>query len=330
MAGDPPHIGGAPVHVLVLQVEDVLGSQLGPQQVTRRGVQDALGFAGRSAGIQDEQRRLGIHLRGRALIGNVLELAMPPDIPLFGHLHLIAAATDDDHLLDGRGQGLAGGVTNDQCIIDILLERNDCSPAETAVRRDHQLGPAVLDAVSHRLSAEAAEHDAVHCTDARASQHGNGGLGDHRQVNDHPVALAHAIALEDIGEAAHLPVQLAIGQHAFLAGIAIGGRFAFPNERRLVGGGGAEPLVEAVGRHIELPAHEPLREGHLPLQHLFEGLHPHQLSFGLFFPEPLRILHRFGPEFLVLGHRADVGLGGKLLGRLEDTGFLEVGLDVRG
>ena len=124
-------------------------------------------------------------------------------------------------------------------------------------------------------------------------------------------------------------MQLPVGQHTLFARGPIGGGLPFPNERRLVGGRGAEPLVEAVGRHIELSTHKPLGKGHLPLQHLLKGLHPHQLGFGLLFPEPLRVLHRFGPQLLVLGHRSDMGLGGKLLRRLEDAGFLEVGLDVR-
>ena len=124
-------------------------------------------------------------------------------------------------------------------------------------------------------------------------------------------------------------MQLTVGQYTLFARGPIGGGLPFPDERRLVGGRGTEPSVEAVGRHIQLPADKPLREGHLPLQHLLKGLDPHQLGLGLLFPEPLRILHRFGPQLLVLGHRSDMGLGGKLLRRLEDAGFLEVGLDVR-
>ena len=254
---------------------------------------------------------------------------MPPNIPILSHLDFVATATDHDDFLDGGRKRLAGGVPEDHRVIDIFLERNHRAAAETAIRRDDHFGSAVLDAVRHRLGAESPENNTMHRTDARAGQHGDGRLGNHGQVNDDPVALAHAIALEHVGESAHLAVQLTIGQYTLFARSAISGRLAFPNERRLVGGRGAEPPIEAVGRHIQLPADEPLREGQLPLQHLLEGLHPHQLGLGLLFPEPLRILHRFGPQLLVLGHRSDMGLGGKLLRRLEDAGFLEVGLDVR-
>ena len=104
VTSNPTHIGGAPIHILVLEIEDVLGSQLGAQQVTRRGVQNTLGFAGRSAGVQDEQRCLRIHLRRGAHIGNVLELAVPPNIPILSHLDFVTTATDDNNLLDGRGE----------------------------------------------------------------------------------------------------------------------------------------------------------------------------------------------------------------------------------
>ena len=47
--------------------------------------------------------------------------------------------------------------------------------------------------------------------DPRASQHGVGGLGDHRQIDGDPVAFLDALVFQHIGEAADIFMELAIG-----------------------------------------------------------------------------------------------------------------------
>ncbi len=54
------------------------------------------------------------------------------------------------------------------------------------------LGPGVVDADGELVGGEAAEHHRVHGADARAGQHRDHGLGDHRHVDDDPVALGDA------------------------------------------------------------------------------------------------------------------------------------------
>ncbi len=56
VAGDPADVGRAPVNVVVAKVEDVFASHVGVQKIAAGGVQDAFRFAGRSAGVEDEQR----------------------------------------------------------------------------------------------------------------------------------------------------------------------------------------------------------------------------------------------------------------------------------
>jgi hypothetical protein len=253
---------------------------------------------------------------------------MPPDVAALRHVHLVARAAKDDHLLDGLGDVLAGRVLDEEGVVHVLLERDDPAPAVAAVRGHDQLRAAVLDAVGDGLGAEPAEDDGVDRPDAGAREHGDGGLGHHGQVEDDAVALLDAVALEDVGEAANLAVQLGEGEDAFLAGASVGGGLAFPDEGGLVGVGGAEPLVEAVGGDVELAADEPLGEGFLPLEDLLEGPLPDQLGLRLARPEAVGLADGLGPKLLVGGHGAHVGGGGELLRGLEHPGLVEEGPDV--
>src|SRR5204863_5996839 len=77
--GDPPAVGGAPVHGVGLEVEDVVVGGGRADQVAGRGVHDALRLAGGAAGVHQEQQVLAVHglggagrgvvrLRGRRLV----------------------------------------------------------------------------------------------------------------------------------------------------------------------------------------------------------------------------------------------------------------------
>jgi hypothetical protein len=81
--------------------------------------------------------------------------------------------------------------------------------------------------------------------DARASQHGDGDLGDHRQVDGHPVALLDPERFQPVGEAADPFVQIAIGDL-----VVVGGVVALPDDRHLVAAFFQMP-VEAVGRRVQ-------------------------------------------------------------------------------
>ena len=67
VARDPADVGGAPVDILIVQIEDVFGGDIRPDHVAAGGVDDSLGLAGRSAGVEDEKRVLGVHRLGGAL-----------------------------------------------------------------------------------------------------------------------------------------------------------------------------------------------------------------------------------------------------------------------
>ena len=217
------------------------------------------------------------------------------------------------------GQQFALGILERERFVHILLERHHGAAAEAAVGGDDQLGLRVLDAVGDGLRAEAAEDDRMHRADAGAGEHGDGGLGHHRQVDEDAVARLDAVALEDIGEPADFVMKLFVGEGAFFARLAGGGGLALPDQRGLVGAGGAQVPVEAVVADIELAADEPLGIRLLPFQRPGPALEPDQFRFGLPAPELLGRLDGFAIELAILGQRFEVGLAGEVLGRRKDA-----------
>ena len=72
-------------------------------------------------------------------------------------------------------------------------------------------GLRVVDARREARRGEAAEHDRVDGADARAGEHREHRLGNHRHVDQHAIAAADAERLQHRRDAIHLGVQLAIG-----------------------------------------------------------------------------------------------------------------------
>ena len=67
MTGDPANVGGAPVDILLLQVEDVLGGCVGTDEIAARSMEDSFRFSCRSTGVEDEERMLAIEMLCRAV-----------------------------------------------------------------------------------------------------------------------------------------------------------------------------------------------------------------------------------------------------------------------
>ena len=148
------------------------------------------------------------------------------------------------------------------------------------------LAPQSLMRSRSASAREAAEDDGVRGADARAGEHGDGHLGDHRHVDGDRVARLDAEALEHVGELADLGVQLLVGERRARRPARPPRSSAALSPRR-----GQVP-VEAVGRDVELAADEPARPRQVPVEHLVPGLGPGQLRLGGLGPEPLRIVDR--------------------------------------
>src|SRR5271156_4034445 len=64
VSGDPADVGGAPIKVFIAQIENEPGAPHALQQVTGGSVQDALGFSGGAAGVENVERMFGIKFEG--------------------------------------------------------------------------------------------------------------------------------------------------------------------------------------------------------------------------------------------------------------------------
>ena len=174
-------------------------------------------------------------------------------------------------------------------LVGVLLERDRPAAAHALVGGDDELGVGVDDAAGEAVGREAAEHHRMHRADARARQHGVGGLGDHRQVDGDAVALLDAVGLEHVGELADALVQLAVGDL-----LVVGGVVALPDDRDLVGARLQVP-VDAVGRDVERAVLVPFDRDVVGrvggVLDLGVGLDPVDALAHLA-PEPVRVLDR--------------------------------------
>ena len=228
-------------------------------------------------------------------------------------MDLVVGAAEDDHFLDRRFTGQRG--------VDIVFERHDGAAAIAAVGGDDAGGPAVGDAVADAVCTEPAEDNRVHRTDPCAGQHGDGGFGDERHVDDDAVTFFDPVAFEDIGEETDLTLELSVGEGAFLAG------FAFPDDGGFVFTVAGGVAVDAVFRDVDRAAIKPTGDGDFPFQDGFPFAAP--LEFGGFFgPEFLRVFDRGGVEAFVVRHAFDTRFFAEFAGRFDHAVFDEVGFDV--
>jgi hypothetical protein len=202
-------------------------------------------------------------------------------------------------------------------LVGIALERDRPAAAHAFVGGNEDAGVAVDDTAGQRIGREAAEHHRVHRADAGARQHGVGRFRDHRHVDGHPVAFLDAAGLQDVGEAAHLFVQLAIGDLPVVRRVV-----ALPDDGDLVGAR-LEVAVDAVVgdvRHAVMePANRYVGIGEIDVLDLAVGLEPVD-ALALLGPEPFRVADGLGVHLRV-ALRVDVGALRPFGGNFVDLAF---------
>ena len=247
MAGDPAHVGRAPVHVVVAHVEYPLRGMRRIGEVAARGMHDARGLAGAAAGMQEEERIVGVHgLAGEVHVQReILDEVMPPDVAVGHHLHVLKTGmAHDDHMRHG-GALLEDGVK-------VALERLDAARTDDAVGRDDHFGLGALDAAAHAALGITGKDGGMHRADARTGQHGDDQFRDHGHVQGHAVALAHPQRAQGMRHPADFRIQHLVGEAAHIHLL-----LALPDERRLVAAAGIDMPVDAVEGSIELGIGEP-------------------------------------------------------------------------
>ena len=207
-------------------------------------------------------------------------------------------------LLDGRS--VAEGF------IHAGLQRHDGAAAPSAIAGDHHFGLGVVDALAQGFGGKSAEDDAVRRADFRAGEHGDGQLRHHAHVDRHAVAFGDAQGTQRVGEAVHLALEHAVGEHAGIAGLTL------PDDGGLIAARGVRVAIDAVVGDVQLAADEPFGPGHVPVQHLLPGREPIELP-GFVGPERLGIAR----GTIIDGGIAGIGLPAKLLGGRESSALLE-------
>ena len=214
VAGNPADVGGAPVHIIVFQVEYPGIGERRVDEEAAGGVLYALGFAGGAGGVQQEQWMLGFDHHGFASVRLAGDKRAPGDICVRVERY-IAEALEYHDLLHA-------GATGFECLVDGGFEWNGSSAAHAAVSGNDHAGACVIDAIAQRFRREAAEYDRVNCAYAGAGEHGDAGFGDHRHVDDDAVAFGDAERFHAIGKFGDFVVQLLIGNFSHAAVIGFG------------------------------------------------------------------------------------------------------------
>jgi hypothetical protein len=176
--------------------------------------------------------------------------------------------------------------------VEQRLVRDDAVDLDAARAGQDQLGLRVVDALGELVGGEAAEHHGVDRADARAREHRDHGLGHHRHVDDHPVALLDALAPEHAGAERHRVAELAIGIRLDRAGHG-----AVVDEGFLLAAAPVHMNVHRVVAGVERTADEP------PIERLSRVVED---AVPALVPEDL--LGGRGPERDRVLHRALVGL----------------------
>ncbi|MDR9063286.1 hypothetical protein FEP47_02522 [Burkholderia multivorans] len=285
MARDPADVGRAPEHVGGFPVEGPLHRLRGPQQVAARAVLHALGLAGRTGRVEDEQRMLGADPFGRTGVGFAVGQFVHPQVAIGMPVDLAARAAIDDHALHR-----VAAAHRDRFVGDVL-QRQRLAAAHLFVGGDQRDCADVDEPFVQRFRGEAAEHDRVRRADARAGLHRDDAFDRHRHVDDDTVALADAAFLQRIGEARDAREQVGIGDAR--DGAVVG----LEDYRDALAVAGFDVAVEAVVRRIQFAVVEPLVERRIGLvEHLRKRLVPREALAREARPEPFVIALGLGGQ----------------------------------
>ncbi len=205
---DPADVGGGEHRLARLDVVDIAHRPAQRDGVAAVVAVDALGLSGGPGRVEDVERvgRCDLDAVGPGVTGRRRDELAPVDVAL---------TQLGGHCLALQHHDLVGLVLRARDpLVEEGLVGHDAPRLDAARRAEDELGFGVVDAGLHLGRREAAEDHRVDRPDARAREHGEDRLGDHRHVDEHPVALADSCARQRPGEPAHLTQHLGIREGA--------------------------------------------------------------------------------------------------------------------
>ena len=88
---------------------------------------------------------------------------------------------------------------------------NDAGHLDAAGSRNDDFGFGIIDAHGQFLGRKSAEHHRMNCPEARAGQHGDDGLRNHRHVDQDPIAFDDPLGSQSSGKPGDFIAQLIVG-----------------------------------------------------------------------------------------------------------------------
>ena len=219
--------------------------ECGVHEIPAAGVQDAFGLARRAGGVEDEQRVLGIHHFGRAGVRLLRHQFAIPSVPRLIHRNGRAGVPHDQHVFD------AFRALDAQRLIDEFLQRYALAAAKSLIGGDDQDRVTVRYPAAQCLGGEAGEDDGVNGSNARACEHRDGDVRDHRQVDRHAIPFLDAERSQSVRASADPLVKLAVAD--VFAALRV---IRLPDDRGLVAAGFEVP-IQAIAGDVELAVVEP-------------------------------------------------------------------------
>ena len=243
---DPTHVRSGPKHITGLNVIDVFHGPVHCHQMPACVAHNALGRAGRPAGIQDIGGVVAFNGKTRGRLGALLKR-----VPIQIMWPQIAAQLLA--LQNHAGFWLVGG-TVDGRIKQWFI--SDCLAAfDTTGRSYDAFGLGVINAYGQFVGRKTAKHNRVDRPDASARQHCHNRFGNHGHVNQNAVAFAHALGCQTACKTSNFVAQLGIRQSTLAACDG-----AVVNDCRLI----AAPCVHVAVNGVVTCVHQTVAE---PLIH---------------------------------------------------------------
>ena len=176
--------------------------------------------------------------------------------------------------------------------IEQRLVLDDPARLDAAARGENDLRLSVVDTGRELLGGEAAKHHRMHGAYARAGEHSDDRLGNHRHVNQHPVARRHSELVEHGAERRRLVEKFAVGEGAFGPGDG-----AVVIERDLLAATGLDVPIKRVEAGVAARVGKPVAvDACVGIENALRGLYPRDLA------------RRLRPEALRIGAPAIIGL----------------------
>ena len=102
MAGNPPDVCRAPKHIFFLVIKDVLEGQRRVYAITTGPVHGSFWRSRRAGCIKDEQRILGVHFFWFAMIRDIGDNVVMPQVAILEPIDIAARNLDHDDVLYAR------------------------------------------------------------------------------------------------------------------------------------------------------------------------------------------------------------------------------------